>query len=541
MNLSFYGADREVTGSCHGVEVGGKRILVDCGMLQGSEHAYGQDFPFNPADIDYVIMTHAHIDHSGRLPLLVRQGFKNKIYATGATIDLLEIMLRDSAHIQEIEAGWKSRKGKRAGGREIEPLYTVSDAEAVFDYCVPCVYNDVITIDEGLKIRFTDAGHLLGSAFVEMWLTEGGTTKKVVFSGDIGNIGQPIIRDPQYIREADIAIMESTYGDRNHEVPADYTEDLAKIIDKTLGEGGNVIFPSFAIGRTQELLYFIREMKERGLVKSAPDFPVYVDSPLANAATRIYGGKLEGYLDEETLAVIKSGKEYLNFKNLRISETSDDSKAINFDTTPKVIISSSGMCEAGRIRHHLKHNLWRPECAVVFVGFQAKGTLGRILVDRAADKVMLFGEEIAVKCNIYNFRGMSAHADRDGLLKWVRAFDPKPEKVFVVHGEEDVCEIFTQTLNDEGIPAVAPKFTAIYDMLTGTLVSEGIAEERIREERRQGDRRQEAGRRESPVFQRLVAAGTRLLDVIAHNYGGSNKEIAAFTDQIISLANKWDR
>ncbi len=541
MKLSFYGANREVTGSCHGVEVNDKRILIDCGMLQGSEHAYGQDFPFDPTSIDYVIMTHAHIDHSGRLPLLVKQGFRNKIYATGATVNLLEIMLRDSAHIQEVEAGWKSRKGKRSGGKEIEPLYTVQDAEEVFQYIVPCSYNEDITIDEGLKLRFVDAGHLLGSAFVELWLTEGGVTKKVVYSGDIGNIGQPIIRDPQYISEADIAVMESTYGDRNHEVSADYTEDLAKIIDKTLGKGGNVIIPSFAIGRTQELLYFFREMKERGLVKSAPDFPVYVDSPLANAATRIYGGDLEGYLDEETIAVIKAGKEYLCFDDLRISETSDDSKAINFDKTPKVIISSSGMCEAGRIRHHLKHNLWRPECAVVFVGFQAKGTLGRILIDKAAEKVMLFGEEIAIKCNIYSFRGMSAHADRDGLLKWVRAFDPKPEKVFVVHGEEDVCELFAQTLNDEGIPAVAPKFTAVYDLQTGQFVYEGIVE-RIPEERRYGDRRKaDAGRRESPVYQRLLAAGTRLLDVIARNYGGSNKDMTAFTNQINKLANKWDR
>lgn len=549
MKLSFYGADREVTGSCHGVEVNGKKILVDCGMLQGSEHSYGQEFPFNPTDIDYVVMTHAHIDHSGRLPLLVKQGFKNKIYATSATIELLRIMLRDSAHIQEVEAGWKSRKGKRAGKKDAEPMYTVEDAEQVFQYFVPCCYNEEVIIEDGLKIRFIDAGHLLGSAFVEMWLTEGGVTKKVVYSGDIGNIGQPIIRDPQYITEADVAVMESTYGDRNHEVPADYTEDLAKIINKTLGEGGNVIFPSFAIGRTQELLYFIREMKERGLVKSAPNFPVYVDSPLANAATRIYSGDLEGYLDEATIAVIKAGKEYLSFDNLRISETSEDSKAINFNKEPKVIISSSGMCEAGRIRHHLKHNLWRPECCVVFVGFQARGTLGRILVEKAAEKVMLFGEEIAVKCSTYSFRGMSAHADRDGLLKWVRSFDPKPEKVFVVHGEEDVCDIFAETLNSEGFSAMAPKFTAVYDLLTGTLIAEGIEDEDRQLEQKQGQRRPEVeksrevfpSKGESPVYQRLVSAGTRLLGVIARNYGGSNKDLAAFANQIISLANKWDR
>lgn len=546
MKLSFYGADREVTGSCHGVEVNGRNILVDCGLHQGGDNGYGQDFPFDPEKIDYVVMTHAHIDHSGRLPLLVKQGYRKKIFATGATVKLLQIMLRDSAHIQEVEAGWKSRKSRRAGNKETEPLYTMEDAEEVFKYFVPCNYNEEIVLEDGIKIRFTDAGHLLGSAFVEMWLTEGSVTKKIVFSGDIGNIGQPIIRDPQYVAEADIAVMESTYGDRNHEVPADYTEELAKIINDTLGAGGNVIIPSFAIGRTQELLYFIREMKERDLVKSAPKFPVYIDSPLGNAATRIFEGDLEGYLDESTIAVIKSGKKFLTFDNLIISETSEDSKAINFDNTPKVIIASSGMCDAGRIRHHLKHNLWRPECAVVFVGFQAKGTLGRILVDGAADKVTLFGEEIAVKCNILNFRGMSAHADRDGLLRWVGAFNQKPEKVFVVHGEAEVCLAFTEKLKSDGFEAHAPKYMAVYDLITGAFVAEGIERERNKQETEEAgiqERRvrPELDRRVSPVYQRLLAAGTKLLDVIAKNYGGPNKELAEFTDQIIALANKWDR
>ena len=533
MKLSFYGAAREVTGSCHGVEVNGKRILVDCGLYQGSENNYGQDFPFDPESIDYVVITHAHIDHTGRLPLLVKQGYKNKIYATGATAKLLDIMLKDSGHIQEVEAEWKNRKKKRAGGDEVEPLYTVQDAEEVLQYFVPCRYNEEVVLDEGIKIRFIDAGHILGSAFVEMWLTEGGVTKKIVFSGDIGNVGQPIIRNPQYIKQADYALMESTYGDRDHEVPADYTEDLATVIDKTLGAGGNVVIPSFAVGRTQELLYFIREIKERGLVKSAPDFPVYVDSPLANAATRIYEGDLEGYLDQETLDVLKSGKQYLSFKNLNISETADDSRAINFDKTPKVIISSSGMCEAGRIRHHLKHNLWRPECAVVFVGFQAKGTLGRILVDRAADRVTLFGDKIAVKCHIYSFRGMSAHADRAGLLKWVRAFEPKPRKVFVIHGEEDVSELFAETLTDESFDAVAPMFASSYDLLEDRFIHEGLALEQ---------RREDAGtRRASPVYQQLISAGARLLDTITHNFGGTNKDLKTFTAEIDKLAEKWDR
>ncbi|MEL4105633.1 MBL fold metallo-hydrolase [Oscillospiraceae bacterium WX1] len=543
MKLFFYGADREVTGSCHGVEAGGVRMLVDCGMLQGSDNNYCQDFPFDPGKIDYVVMTHAHIDHSGRLPLLVKQGFRNKIYATGATIDLLKIMLRDSAHIQEMEAEWKSRKGRRADDNKTEPMYTVEDAEAVFQYFVPCEYNQEIEIDKGIKIRFTDAGHILGSAFVEMWLTENDVTKKVVFSGDIGNIGQPIIRDPQYVKEADVALMESTYGDRNHEVAADYTEDLGSLIDKVLGEGGNVVIPSFAIGRTQELLYFIREIKERGLVKSVPNFPVYVDSPLANAATRIYEGELDGYLDQSSIDLIRTGKKFLSFDNLRISETSEDSKAINFDTTPKVIISASGMCDAGRIRHHLKHNLWRPECAVVFVGFQAKGTLGRLLVDRAADKVNLFGEQVAVRCQIYSFRGMSAHADRNGLLKWIGAFNPKPGKVFVVHGEESVCDIFAEKLRQDGFDADAPKFTATYDLLSTEYVTEGREMTRCTDKEKDAvpGNKNQRGRAESPVYARLVTAGTKLLDVIAHNYGGSNKDLAAFADQITALASKWDR
>lgn len=533
MKLSFFGADREVTGSCHGAEVNGKHILIDCGMHQGGDNEDVQDFPFHPSDIDAVIVTHAHIDHSGRLPLLIKQGYRNKIYATGATIRLLEIMLRDSAHIQEMDADWKNRKGKRAGDREAEPLYTVRDADEVFEHVVPCNYNTLVEIADDIKIRFTDAGHLLGSAFVEMWLTESGVTKKVVFSGDIGNIGQPIIRDPQYGKEADIAVMEATYGDRNHEVPADYTEDLAKIINQTLREGGNVIFPSFAVGRTQELLYFIREMKERGLVTSAPDFPVYVDSPLASAATRIYEGELEGYLDEDTIKVIRSGKKFLQFENLHIVETSEESKAINFDDTPKVIISSSGMCEAGRIRHHLKHNLWRPECAVVFVGFQAQGTLGRILLEGQATRVTIFGEEIAVKCKRYSFRGMSAHADRDGLLKWIGAFAPHPEKVFIVHGEANVCDLFADTLRSMQYDAVVPRYTAEYNVLTGEMVYEG-QEPEVRKPVVEA-------KRESPVYQRLVAAGKRLLDVIKRSSGRSNKELAAFVSQVDSLLRKWDR
>jgi metallo-beta-lactamase family protein len=531
----FYGADRQVTGSCHGVEVNGKRALVDCGMYQGSDNGGEQDFAFNPARVDCVIVTHAHIDHSGRLPLLVKQGYKKNIYATDATCRLLSIMLRDSARIQEMDAGWKSRKNKRAGGRAETPLYTTADAEAVLEFLTPCKYGETIAPFDGMRFRFADAGHLLGSAFVEMWLTEGDMTKKAVFSGDIGNLNQPIIRDPQYIGQADIAVMESTYGYKNHEASTGSAEDLAKIIDHTLSQGGNVIFPAFAVGRTQELLYLFRDIKERGLVRSAPDFPVYVDSPLASAATRVYDVDPEDareYLDDEALAILRGGKSPLRFDDLRIVESSGESKALNDDRTPKVIVSSSGMCEAGRIRHHLKHNLWRQECAVVFTGFQAQGTLGRVLVDGVKRRVTIYGDQISVQCRIFSFRNLSAHADRDGLLKWAAAFEPKPERIFVVHGEAANCEAFTDALRSLGYAASAPKYAAIYDAATGEYIYEGRDAARTP---------RDAVNAESPAYKKLTNAGRRLLEVIARNRGGANRDLTRFTEQIDALSDKWDR
>jgi len=530
----FYGAAREVTGSCHGVEVGGKRILVDCGLHQGSDNGFGQNFPFHPGDIDRVVVTHAHIDHSGRLPLLVKQGYKGNIYATEPTCRLLEIMLRDSAHIQELEAGWRSRKQRRAGDDAAQPLYTMADAEAVFPMLIPCKYDKVVNIGGGASIRFADAGHLLGSSYVEMWLSEGGVQKKVVFSGDIGAPDHPMIRDPSYIDKADYVVMESTYADRRRSPVFDTMTELSKIIELTLSKGGNVICPSFAIGRTQDLLYHIREIKERGLVKSVPDFPVYLDSPLALAATKIYSYELLDYLDDEAAALIRSGVQPLTFDGLRFVESAEDSKKLNDDRTPKVIISSSGMCDAGRIRHHLKHNLWRQECAVVFTGFQALGTLGRILVDGALSSVSLFGEDVAIRCRISNFRSMSSHADQNGLYDWIGAFDPKPNRVFVVHGEEDTCMTFALRLVELGHCAVAPKYTAIHDLLTDELVFEG----------RDLVRRSESeyvSRRDSAVYRRLMLAGTRLIEVIGRNHGGTNKDLAKFADQIDALASKWDR
>ena len=335
MKLTFFGAAKAVTGSCHCVECGGRKILVDCGLQQGRDERDNRELDFNPGYIDAVVVTHAHIDHSGRLPLLVKQGFAGNIYCTRLTGQLLSIMLRDSAHIQESDAKWENQKGQRAGKPPVEPLYTLADVEKTMRHVVTLEYGQKIPIADGVSLRFVDAGHLLGSASAELWLTEGEETRKIVFSGDIGNREQPIIRNPQYITEADYVVTESTYGDRLHDMSQDpdYTGDLAAIIDETLGKGGNVIIPSFAVGRTQELLYFIREIKEQGLVKCVPDFQVYVDSPLAGEATRIFSGDLHGYLDEEAIEALKGGALF-QFPGLCITESTDESRALNADPTP---------------------------------------------------------------------------------------------------------------------------------------------------------------------------------------------------------------
>ena len=533
MKLTFLGANHEVTGSCTLLEAAGQRYLIDCGMEQGKDVYENQPFPVAPGEIDGVLVTHAHIDHTGQLPLLVRNGFRGRIYATKPTAQLCSIMLRDSAHIQEFEAEWKNRKAKRAGAEPVEPMYTVQDAEAAMQLFRGMEYNTKIELAPGLVIRFIDVGHLLGSSSIEIWVTESGTTTKLVFSGDIGNREQPIIRNPQYITEADYVVTESTYGDRLHDMSQDpdYTGDLAKIIDETLGKGGNVIIPSFAVGRTQELLYFIREMKEEGLVKSVPDFKVYVDSPLAGEATRIFSGDLHGYLDEEAIEALKGGALF-QFPSLCITESTDESRALNTDKTPKVIISASGMCDAGRIRHHLKHNLWRPECTIVFVGFQAEGSLGRRLVN-GAEKVKLFGEEIAVRARIVNYHGLSAHADRDGLLRWMEAYQPKPQHVFVVHGESQVTEAYAQTLRDYGFQAHSPNYEEVYDLLADRMLAPGVVLQPKAPEALPGSA--------SPAFRRLEDVGQRLMQVIARNRGGTNKDLGKFADQIRALIDKWDR
>lgn len=532
MKLSFFGADQCVTGSCHCLEVNGKRILVDCGLQQGRDEVSNAEFPFAANSIDYVLVTHAHIDHSGRIPMLIKQGFQGRIVTTRLTADLLDIMLLDSAHIQEQDAEWKNRKGERSGAPHVEPLYTIEDASRVREFMTTCEYGEKVPLCEGVTLEFVDAGHLLGSASIIVDATEGGVTKRLVFSGDLGNINQPIIRDPVHIHGADYVIMESTYGDRNHTEVWSYTDDLAAIIDKTIARGGNVIIPSFAVGRTQELLYFIREIKDAGLVKSNPDFPVYIDSPLAKKATTIFTGNLHGYLDEDALELVRDGTHMFNFTNLRMTETSEESKALNEEPTPKVIISASGMCDAGRIRHHLKHNLWRPECTVVFVGYQGEGTLGRSLLE-GTKSVKMFGEEIAVNAEIVNFQGLSSHADRDHLLNWIADFkEPKPQHVFVVHGDREVAPFFAQTIQNMGFTAHAPQYTEVYDLIADKMLAPGYLPER--------KAKIVGGGKTSSAYERLVAVGEMLMASIKRSKGRDNKSLARFADQLRQLLEKWE-
>ena len=529
MKLHFYGADRCVTGSCHCLEINGKKILVDCGLQQGRDELDNRYLAFAPGNIDILLVTHAHIDHTGRIPLLVKNGFHGRILPTRLTADLMKIMLLDSAHIQESDAEYENRKGERAGREHVDPLYTEQDALDVFKYVTTCEYKEKVDLCEGVSAVFTDAGHLLGSASITLELEENGVHKTIVFSGDIGNVDQPIIRDPQLLKKADYVVMESTYGDRNHTEVWSYTDELAEIIDETLGKGGNVVIPSFAVGRTQELLYFIREIKDQKLVKSTPNFPVYIDSPLAKAATTVFCGDLHGYLDEQALELVKDGTHMFTFPNLNLVESSEESKMLNMDTTPKVIISASGMCDAGRIRHHLKHNLWRANSAVVFVGFQSPGTLGRRLLD-GVEKVKLFGEEIAVKAKIVNFQGLSSHADHDHLVQWIKAFDPKPTHVFVVHGDEDVAPVFAEELNSLGFHAHAAKFTECYDLAANEMVSEGYVSERKRTAQKS---------RADNLYAKLVAAAESLLEFAKRCKGRPNKDISALTGQIISLIERF--
>ncbi len=564
MKLTFLGAAHEVTGSCYYLEACGSKILIDCGMEQGRDLYENAPLPVPASEINMVLLTHAHMDHSGMLPALCKQGFNGQIFATGGTTALCGIMLKDSAHIQEFEAEWKNRKAERAGHPQVEPLYTIQDAEKAIRCFVSVEYGQERYIAEGIKVRFVDAGHLLGSSSIELTITEDGVTKTIIFSGDIGNTDQPLISDPVYLKGADYVVMESTYGDRTHERPenCDYAGLLAEVIQTTFDRGGNVVIPSFAVGRTQEMLYFIRQIKQEGLVEGHDGFEVWVDSPLAIEATNIFMERMYADFDEEARALLQQGVNPIGFQGLKTAVTSEESKAINFDDRPKVIISASGMCDAGRVKHHLKHNLWREECTILFVGYQAVGTPGRMIQD-GAESVRLFGEEIEVRAQITRFPGVSGHADDQGLMAWISAMEEKPQMVFVTHGEDKVTEFFRDRLiNELGLSAYAPFSGTRFDLAGGSFEVEaepvpisreeaqerqsaredgGAQVQRVRKEQGSAAGSAAKNKKAAQAYARLQAAGERLLAVIRHNEGGSNKDIGRFAEEINRLCEKWDR
>lgn len=533
MKIQFIGAAQEVTGSCTLLEVNDRYYLVDCGMEQGIDVFQNVALPVLAGQIDAVFLTHAHIDHSGMLPRLYKDGFRGVIYATEATVKLADIMLKDSAHIQMSEVEWKNRKAERSGNENQAPTYTIEDAMGAIKLFRGVAYDERITVSAGVDIRFTDIGHLLGSSAIELWLHEGADERKIVFSGDVGNTDQPIIKDPLPIAQTDYLVLESTYGSRNHERHNDTVEVLAELIDKTLSRGGNVIIPSFAIGRTQELLYAMREIKQRGLVKDT-NFPVYVDSPLAIEATEIFSKCDPSCFDEETNRLIEQGIDPIRFPNLRLSVTVEESKRINETAEPKVILSASGMCEAGRIRHHLKHNLWRSQNLILFVGYQAEGTLGRTLIE-GAESVRLFGEDIAVRAQIKSLKGTSGHADQRGLIAWLEQFERKPRTVYLNHGNEESIAALAAELRERGYAVETPYSGTEYDLVKGIMTAY------TEKKRVTAAEAAKARSRKNSIHKELVSQAEALLALARRCESRPNKENARFTAQIRALMEKWER
>lgn len=489
MKIKFCGASSGVTGSCHLLTTENHKILLDCGLFQGgkAQDALNHEpFPFDPAEIECVILSHAHIDHCGRLPLLVKQGFTGKIYCTDATADLLDVMLKDSGFIQEKDAEWKSRRNERAGKPPVEPLYTYLDACEALKYVEPVLYDQLIEINENMRVVFNDAGHILGSSIVELWVKEGDKDSKIVFSGDLGMIDRPILRDPTVIKKADYVIMETTYGNRNHPENSTSINQLADIVLKTIKRGGTVVIPSFAVGRTQELIFEFNKLylEDERYREQLENLQVYVDSPMATTATEVFRKNAQVF-DEETKNYILRGDNPLDFKNLHFTRSTAESQALNMNREPKVIISASGMCEAGRIRHHLKHNLWDARNSIIFVGYQAEGTLGRKLVE-GAKEVALFGEVVNVNAEVYNLEGFSGHADQNGLYAWISGFQQRPKQIFLVHGEEDSKVDFAKLLKDRlGYDPVVVHGNSEFelDMNTAELVNfDEAVEEGLRDE-----------------------------------------------------------
>lgn len=492
MDIQFYGAAKMVTGSNYLIKTEEYNILVDCGMFQGNketEKLNYDDFPYDPKEIDFLFLTHAHIDHSGRIPKLVKEGFRGRIITTNPTYDLSKIMLKDSAKIQETDVEWENRKRERSGKPLIKPLYSMIDAENSLKYFEPYFIDQRININDKIQIRFKDAGHILGSAILEIWITENDETIKLVFSGDLGMPGRPIINNPEYIEDADYLIIESTYGDTVHESYDDSSNKLIDIINETALRGGTVIIPSFAVGRTQELIYKLNKYYEKNPdIDEYMKIPVYVDSPMAVEATEVFKRNSSSF-NEEARDLILKGDNPFEFSNLRYIKSQEESMALNKFVFPKVIISASGMATAGRIRHHLKHNLWDPKNSLVFVGYQAQGTLGRILLD-GVKKVKILGEEIDVKSSIYDIKGFSGHADKNVLLDWIDKFKSKPKKIFIVHGEIEASTALAEEIHmkyriETTIPNIGDSFKIVKDqveLLRGIEISPSMLKEDIENE-----------------------------------------------------------
>lgn len=472
MKITFLGATRTVTGSNFLVETNDKKFLVDCGLYQGQDKEIllnTEEFMYNPSDIDFMLLTHAHIDHSGRIPKLYKDGYRGPIYATKATVDLCSIMLPDSGYIQESEVEWLNRKRMREGKHPVDALYTVQDAldcQVLFEVVS---YNEEVQLTPNIRVRYNDAGHMLGSSIIEVWINEDGEEQKIVFSGDLGNRQIPLLKEPSRIEDADILVMESTYGDRDHIDGENKAQNFLNIVSKTLERGGNVIIPSFAVGRTQEILYEIQKSKQsadpefRREFDEVMDAPVYVDSPLATSATEVFLNNLD-ILDEEVQRDIKDGKKPLDFPDLRFTQSVEESRALNENANRSIIISASGMCEVGRIKHHLKHNLWRHDSTILFVGYQALGTLGRKIVD-GAKQVKIFGEEISVNADIKYIESFSGHADRTGLLKFIKDFNQKPKQIFLVHGDEDAQSSLADEIYEQyKIPVEIPYRGDVFEL-----------------------------------------------------------------------------
>ncbi|SNR97058.1 metallo-beta-lactamase family protein [Anaerovirgula multivorans] len=538
MEIQFLGAAKVVTGSNILISTGKYKILLDCGLFQGSKDLEAlnyEDFPFNPKDIDFLLLSHTHIDHSGRIPKLVKDGFKGKILCTKATKDLAEIMLVDSGHIQENDVEWENRKRKRAGKKPIQPLYTAEDAQNSLRYFESALYQQKITLNENIAVRFRDAGHILGSSIIELWITEKEDTVKIVFSGDIGMKNKPLIRDPEIVEEADYLILESTYGNRLHENAEKRMEKLIGIINDTVLRGGTVIIPSFAVGRTQELIYELNKYYEyTEELETFLRVPIYIDSPMALSATEIF--KKNAYcFDEEAKKLILEGDNPLDFDNLYFVRDHEESMRLNEVNYPKVIISASGMCTAGRIRHHLKHNLWKANNSVVFVGYQAEGTLGRILKD-GVKKVKLLGEDIAVLAEIHSIEGFSGHGDQQDLLNWIGGFKKKPKRIFLVHGEEDASHTLSQLINNKyHVPTTIPNMgysfqveDAVLKAYSGEILEPIQRKENIKKELQQV----------YDQFENLVTKSNRLMDdkLLKKDYDHLKNKLLELQRELLDLS-----